>query len=662
MPRATATQRATPNTARSKADILIVDDEASICEILREKLKGAGYRCRTASSADEAQALVEKRAPEAVLCDVRMPGRSGVDLLGWLVERDFDAVTVMVTAVGDLSTAVDCLKAGALDYITKPFNLDQVVLSVERALEIRGLRIENREYREHLETKVEEQTRTIEDLLREAAKIKITDSLVQVTQVLTEMKDLELTLDKVLDAVVHLVSAERGAVFLFQPRTGFRMEANHQVGNRGIQELTRFASTILEGGEAREPFFTADAQASVRLAGDRYVKRNRLTSIACVPLIVGDHLLGALYLDARDRAFDLELYGEDFFRVFGNLAAIAIDNSRVHRDLRTEVEVLKEERGDPKGYEDIIGRSEGIREVFGLVEKLKDTDTTVLILGESGTGKEMVARLIHSLGPRHDKPFIAVNCAALPADLIESELFGIEGGTATGVDARIGKFEAAAGGTIFLDEVGDLPALAQAKILRVLQEKTIEHVGSNQPIEVDVRILAATNTDLREALNRKVFREDLFYRLNVLPVCLPPLRDRSEDIPLLVNHYVERFCRDMKRPLLKVDDGTLESFTQPTWKGNIRELRNAVERAVILSDGEWLAAYEEPKTMGSTGVGPVLDLEKAFIQNMTESEVVVSYAHLAHERLRRMDQTARFLGISFKTLKRRLEENPRLLG
>lgn len=646
-------------TPQAQGEILIIDDEASIREILQDSLSAAGYTCRTAATADRAQALVEKRAPEMVLCDVRMPGRSGVDFVKWLTGAYPDVVPVMVTAVGELETAIDCLKCGAQDYISKPFNLDQVVLAVRRALEHRRLRLENREYRDSLEEKVREQTCTIETLLRDAARSKVTDSLVHVAQVLTEMKDLELTLEKVLEAVVHLVAAERGAVFLYQPRTGFQMETNHQVGNRGIQELTRFTATIMEEGRARTPFFTANAQGEIKLAGDPYVKRNRLRSIACVPLTVGERFLGALYLDARDEEFDLEMYGEDFFGVFGNLAAIAIDNSRSHRDLRAEVEVLREEQGSPHRYEDIVGESEGMQKVFQLVEKLKNTDTTVLVLGESGTGKEMVARLIHGLGPRADKPFIAVNCAALPAELIEAELFGIEKGTATGVDARMGKFEAAQGGTIFLDEVGDLPALAQAKILRALQEKTIERVGSHRAIEVDVRILAATNVDLQEAVQARRFREDLYYRLNVLPIYLPPLRERRGDIPLLVHYYVERFCRDMKRPLLTVSEETMASFTTPEWKGNIRELKNAVERAVILSDGESLTPYQEPVQMspkGKTATAP--DLVTAFENRLTEQEIVVGYAHLAHDRIRRLDQTAEFLGISFKTLKRRLEEDP----
>jgi formate hydrogenlyase transcriptional activator len=242
-------------------------------------------------------------------------------------------------------------------------------------------------------------------------------------------------------------------------------------------------------------------------------------------------------------------------------------------------------------FEEIVGRSAGLTNMLRLLELVAPTDSNVLIRGETGTGKELVARAIHNLSARRDRPLIKLNCAAIPSGLLESELFGYEKGAFTGaVMRKAGRFEIADKGTLFLDEVGDIPLELQPKLLRVLQEHEFERLGSARTQQVDVRIVAATHRDLREMIEDGEFRSDLFYRLHVFPLAVPPLRERREDIPLLVRHYVERFSRRMKRQIETIPSRTMEAITNYSWPGNVRELQNFIERAVIVSSGTALRA------------------------------------------------------------------------
>ena len=244
-------------------------------------------------------------------------------------------------------------------------------------------------------------------------------------------------------------------------------------------------------------------------------------------------------------------------------------------------------------FEEIVGSGKPIRQVLKQVEKVAPSDSTVLILGETGTGKELIARALHRRSKRANRPFIRVNCAAIPQSLIASELFGHEKGAFTGaLQRRVGRFEAADGGTLFLDEIGDLPAETQVALLRVLQEREFERVGSNQAIRIDVRLIAATNRDLSAAVAGGSFRQDLFYRLNVFPIAVPSLRERAEDIPLLVEYFVARFSRSAGKNIRKIGKSTLETLRGYPWPGNIRELQNVVERAVILCETDTLAIDE----------------------------------------------------------------------
>jgi len=267
--------------------------------------------------------------------------------------------------------------------------------------------------------------------------------------------------------------------------------------------------------------------------------------------------------------------------------ALLVARALEQRRMVTENLLMKEELAVRRGAPQLVGEDASLRKVFASLQRAATTDTTVLLEGESGTGKELFARSLHALSTRTDLPFVAINCAAIPETLLETELFGHEKGAFTGAVARKpGKFEMAHRGTLFLDEIGDLPLALQAKILRALEEKRFERVGGTASVQVDVRLVAATNRGLRAAVAARRFREDLFFRLSVFPITVPPLRDRPGDIPLLARYFVDRFCRDMKKKPIALSPAALEQLASYRWPGNVRELQNCIERAVILSEGD----------------------------------------------------------------------------
>lgn len=266
---------------------------------------------------------------------------------------------------------------------------------------------------------------------------------------------------------------------------------------------------------------------------------------------------------------------------------VLIKRAMENRRLVAENVLLREELGHHLGFAQIIGKCEKMQEVSRLIQKVAPSDTTALLLGESGTGKELFARAIHNLSARRKGPYVAINCAAIPRELLENELFGSERGAYTGAVARkMGKFEIAQGGTIFLDEVGDLDIALQAKLLRVLQDRTFERLGGTKTITVDVRLIAASNSDLKKATEKKLFREDLFYRLSVFPITIPPLRDRREDIPELAEYFVKKYCAEMKKLKIRISREAMSLLDKYHWPGNVRELENTIERAIILCEGK----------------------------------------------------------------------------
>ncbi|MGZ5437146.1 MAG: sigma-54-dependent transcriptional regulator [Pyrinomonadaceae bacterium] len=336
----------------------------------------------------------------------------------------------------------------------------------------------------------------------------------------------------------------------------------------------------------------------------------------------------------------------------------ALEQSR----LRTENLLLREEWSKRYGFPRIIGESEAIKRSVGETQRVATTDATVLLLGESGTGKELFARAVHHLSNRRDKPFVAINCAAIPETLIENELFGHERGAFTGAgERRLGKFELAAGGTVFLDEIGELPLAVQGKLLRAIEEKSVDRIGGKAPIPVDVRIVAATNKDLRAAVDQGEFRGDLFFRLAVFPIEIPPLRDRGEDIVLLAHHFAAQLGKELRGREATLGDRSLAALRAHGWPGNVRELENAIERACILADGASLEPTDlgfgseqswDVKTLGFDTSGTLGEAADRAVRLVERQKIKEALA--AHNENK--TATAEALGVSYKTLLTKIKE------
>lgn len=384
--------------------ILVIDDDEIVRNLLAEHIGNQGYEATVCKDGSQGLEVFKNERFEVVILDIVMPGMDGIDVLKEIHKFNPHSVVILITAYGSIRNAVDAMKAGAFDYITKPFDLDDVTFAVKRGVDISKLEREN-------------------------------------------------------------------------------IELKRQLKNR-------------------------------------------------------------------------------------------------------------------YGFENIIGDSSALQSVYTLIDKVAPTDSTVLILGESGTGKELIANIIHYNSERLNKPFITVNCSAIPHDLLESELFGHEKGAFTGaISTKRGKFEMADHGTVFLDEIGDIDLSLQVKLLRVLQERAFERVGGTKTIKINVRIIAATNKNLEEEVGTGKFRQDLFYRLNVIPVQLPPLRERKGDIPLLCHHFMEKYCDKRKKPVLKISGEAMLAFTNYSWPGNVRELENLIERLVVLKENDTIVSSDLPKKL-----------------------------------------------------------------
>ncbi len=442
-------------------NILIVDDEKSLLDLLSVVLKKEGYRIKTCLAPSKVFELTEKESFDLVICDIKLPEISGMEILKYIRETRPDIPVIMITAYGSLKQAVEALKAGATDYILKPFDVEELKIIIAHELEKRRLREEN----------------------------------------------------------------------------------------------------IL-------------------------LKRN-----------------------------------------------------------------LKERYS----FENMIGKSKAMEEVYGLIEKTATTDSTVLITGESGTGKEMAARAIHFLSRRNERPFVSINCAALPENLLESELFGHVKGSFTGAVAdKKGMFEVATKGTLFLDEVGETSPWTQVKLLRALQERKVRRVGGTEEISVDVRIIAATNLDLKRRIEEGKFREELFYRLNVISFEMPPLRKRIEDIPLLVQHFLQKYCQHMGKKMKRLAPEVIGYLEAYAWPGNVRELENVVERVVAIEDRETITAASLPREI-------VAPPRKATPQplippnfNLTNHLDELAKGYITEARVLaggNLRKTASLLGISYRSLR-----------
>ena len=427
-----------------------------------------------------------------------------------------------------------------------------------------------------------------EELPAEARTARDLQALLRIANTLHEIRATAPLARRLVELALETVPAERAALLLLDPTGAFF--AASALDRQGGTEPFTISRTLIERVVAeRSAVLAGDALQGDGWEGVESVHAACLQSLLAAPLIGREGTLGVLYLDTREVGAGFDKRHLEVVTAAAGIAAAALANIR-------HLEALEEEKQRIEGVLDagMVGESAALRETQKLLARVAPTDSTVLLCGESGTGKELAARALHRGSPRAGKPFVAVNCATLSESLLQSALFGHERGAFTGaVERKIGKIEAAQGGTLFLDEVGEIPPALQAQLLRVLQEREFERIGSTRPIKADIRLIAATNRDLERMIREGVFREDLFYRLNVITVPLPPLRERREDIPLLASHFV----RKLGRRIVGFTPEARACLLRYDWPGNIRELANAIERAVVLGEGELICPEDLPETV-----------------------------------------------------------------
>jgi Nif-specific regulatory protein len=496
----------------------------------------------------------------------------------------------------------------------------------------------------------------------EVAQIKKLSALLEVSQALGSTLDIREAVEKVLEILDREVGMKRGSIALLEEKGELTIQYAHGMSEgerqRGRYRLDEgITGKVVSSGKpvvvpqvSKEPMF---------LNRTRRRDPKQEESFICIPIKNHRRVIGALsilYPFKQNRNFDDAV---KFLTIVGSMISQSLRLAEIveqeKAQLADENALLKRELQQKYDFRNIIGTSKEMREVYEQVAQVAHTNTTVLIRGESGTGKELVAHAIHYNSPRSAKPFIKVNCAALPESLIESELFGHEKGSFTGAVARKrGRFELAEGGTMFLDEIGDLSQAMQVKLLRVLQEREFERVGGTETIKVNVRLIAATNVDLEQAVQEGRFRSDLYYRLNVFSIYLPPLRERKTDILLLADHFLEKYSRQNGKRIKRISTPAIDMLMSYHWPGNVRELENVIERTTLVCESNVIHGYHLPPTLQTAeGSGTVtkMSLDQAvgaFEKDLIQDALKTACGNRARAA-RMLDTTERILGYKVKT-------------
>jgi len=405
-------------------------------------------------------------------------------------------------------------------------------------------------------------------------------------------KDIHSLLSKIMESATRLSDAQASSLLLLDKETG-ELKFEVALGSKG-NDVKKFTLKLGEGiagwvAQNRKSVIVNDTDNDKRHLSSIGKEINyKSKNIIAVPMNVKDDCIGVLEVINKNFEKDFNQEDIEWLEIFANQAALAIVNAKSIEEAKNKIEIL-EDRLKTDQYHTFVSKSPVILEKLEIIERIAKTDSSVLLLGESGVGKELFAEQIHLKSPRRTAPFVRVNCAALPEGLLESELFGhVKGAFTNAIAGRKGRFELANSGTIFLDEIGDLPLPLQVKILRVIQEKKFEKVGSDVTISVNVRIIAATNKDLEEQVQKNEFRQDLYYRLNVLPLYIPPLRQRPEDIPELSQFFLKIYMRETKKQFEGFSREALEAMLSYSWPGNVRELQNCIERACVIGKNKWI--------------------------------------------------------------------------
>jgi len=432
--------------------------------------------------------------------------------------------------------------------------------------------------------------------------------LFQMSKVVIESESLTDTLSLLMKIMEEDMGVVRGMVNLFNSKTG-KIFIHDSIGlteqeqTRGVYSLGEgITGKVVETGKAVVVARICDEPTFLNRTKSLTTPADTELSFVCIPIKLGKKVLGAISVERICDNPDLLQYDMEILEIIASMIAQAVEifliDNEERSSLRLENERLKDALKEKFHPSNIIGNSKAMFAVYALINKIAKTKSTVLLLGESGVGKELVASAIHYNSTEASAPFIKFNCAALPESVIESELFGHEKGSFTGADkTRKGRFEDADGGTIFMDEIGELSLPMQAKLLRILQERSFERVGGNVTIHVDIRIIAATNRDLFKMVKDGTFREDLYYRLNVFPILIPPLCERNSDIIILAKHFVTLFVKKFNKDMKKISTPVQEMLLSYSWPGNVRELENVIERAVILSDDNFIHGYDLPLSL-----------------------------------------------------------------
>jgi transcriptional regulator with GAF, ATPase, and Fis domain len=499
---------------------------------------------------------------------------------------------------------------------------------------------------------------------RELAGVR---KLFSFSEKLINLKDVDTLLSAMLDDVIELTNAQKGFLILVEGAdmvsAPLDKNANKKLVVRASRNVRKESivdsvgaisdSIVQQVLQSGKPIIVSDALADTTFGKSESVIAMKLSSVMCAPLVSQGQIIGGLYV-GNDKVKSLfERTQLELLSIFASQASLILQNAMLLSALRADKAKLEAELKD-KRFGEIIGACPSMMEVFRKLQKVAGTDISVLITGETGTGKELIAREVHRRSQRAEGPFITINCGAIPENLIESELFGHVKGAFTGaIASRPGKFQIADKGTLFLDEIGELPLNLQVKLLRALQERVVFRVGESKPEKVDIRIVAATNRNLEEEIRNGNFREDLYYRLNVVNIWLPPLRDRGDDVGIIAKALLTKYADELKSPVKGFSPAALASIRKYAWPGNIRQLENRIKKALVLCDQNLLSA--EDLDLGTTAESSIMPLEKA------KEEFQRKYVLEVLERNNgNRTQTARDLGVDPRTIFRYLEkeQNP----
>jgi len=473
--------------------------------------------------------------------------------------------------------------------------------------------------------------------------------------------ETETLLRLAMDKVIEVTRAQRGFIALVEDKNKLDFKVARNLEKSDIdQPRFQVSRSIIERVIVTgETICLRDAMADATFGGAASVTRLQLLSVLCTPITIASRVAGVIYVDNSNvkQLFDDAV--ADLLTAFSEQIAIALKNAYLFSGLKKSHQQLANELRANFKFDNIIGFGPAMTKILQLVAQVADTDTTILIEGENGTGKELIARALHYNSSRRERPFVAVNCGAIPETLIESELFGHEKGAFTGaVNRKQGKFESADGGTIFLDEIGEMSPAMQVKLLRVLQDGTFSPVGSADEKQCDVRVIAATNRDLKKMLGDKTFREDLYYRLNVINLTVPPLRDRREDLLLLIDHFFKKHGKSEKLPRLsKAAEQLLLDYDYP---GNVRQLENIVQRAVVLCKGEMIEAQHLPEELQAAGIYNSANPQAPTTFQERKQRVIEKFERDELSRLLtqtggRLRESARIAGMDVKNFSEKLQ-------